>query len=179
MVRPKFNAKGDPVYRAISTDDEGDGQKLLDWYLSHPKGRAHTKATFGEIHFSWNGPASKKVADYPSCTVPSGVWSAKAVEALKPFFEANGDLFRIVFEGGVDKYVLFDCWSEFEAKTNDDFFFLKPKTLRYLKIGADVTLTDVFFASDELMVSERFKAAAEAAGLTGIDFTEVEVILGS
>jgi len=39
-------------------------------------------------------------------------------------------------------------------------------------------LTDAFIVPQipGLMVSERFKEAAEAAGLTGMDFTEIEVI---
>ncbi|MDP2761584.1 MAG: hypothetical protein Q8O64_14550 [Sideroxyarcus sp.] len=112
---------------------------------------------------------------------PGGVWSAKAVEVLGQFFRKNGDLHPILFEGDPSRYVLFDCWSSFNAKPNEEFFFLEPRALRYIKIGKDVALPDVFFASTKvgLMVSERFKAAAEAAGLTGIDFFEAEVIVDS
>lgn len=179
LIRPLDDAKGDPIYRAISSSDKENRKKLIAWYLSHQEGRAHTRATFGEMHFHWNGPKSKKPADYPSCTVPGGIWSVKAVEALRPLFEENGDLFPIILEGNASRYVLFDCWSKLDAKSNEDFFFLKPKTLRYINIAGGVALPDVFFASTKvgLMVSERFKAAAEAAGLTGIEFFEAEVIV--
>lgn len=176
MIKPKFNAKGEPVYRAVSDDAELNGQKLADWYFAHQKGREHARTTFGEMHFHWNGPASKKPADYPSCSAPGGIWSVEAAQAMREFFFESGDLHPIIFEGDPDKYVLFDCWTEVEVTSNDDFFFLEPGTLKYLNVSKDAAIPELFYASSlDLMCGERFKSEWEARGFTGIDFFAAEV----
>lgn len=54
---------------------------------------------------------------------------------------------------------------------------MEPTSLKSISINGDVVLPDVCIVKPVpgLIVSERFKTAAEAAGLTGMVFGEVEV----
>lgn len=177
QLRPAYDAGGDPIYRAVTSTDE-DRRRLTLWYLAHTQGREHVRATFGEVHYMWNGPDFKPEADFPSSTAPSGIWSARSVAVLDGFFRVNGDLYPLHFEGAQNRYMLYDCWSKFEAVANEGFSPFVPGTLKSITVGPNVELPDIYLASNMLglMVSERFKAAAEAAGLTGMVFSEVAII---
>ncbi|MDP2759905.1 MAG: hypothetical protein Q8O64_05795 [Sideroxyarcus sp.] len=177
LIRSLYDDGGDTVFRSVGVAGECRSM-LTRWYLFHSMGRNDTREAFGKVHFEWRDLSSKPIADFPSCTVPDGVWSVKAVEVLGDFLRANGDLHPLMFEDDSDKYMLYDCWSKFSAQPNEGFSSFVPTSLKSIAIGRGIVLPDIFSASIEigLMVSERFKEAAEAAGLTGMVFTEVEVI---
>jgi len=177
LLKPKFTASGDTVYRSVGVVP-ADRSALISWHGLHSSGRKACQSGFGVIRFEWRDPSRKKIADFPSAGHPGGIYSAKAVSSLRWLLETNGDIHPLGFEKDTATYFLFDCWAEREAATNLEFNPFQSGSLNSIRVGADVTLTDAFIVPQipGLMVSERFKEAAEAAGLTGMDFTEIEVI---
>lgn len=176
-MRHASDDKGESVFRSVGVID-GDRQRLTSWRLAHQQGREITAASFGAIHFEWRDAQSKLVADFFPSTEPGGIYSAKAIDALKEFLEANGDIHPLEFVDSATHCFLFDCWSRFEADPDAGFSFFDAGRLKSIMVKAMVVQPDIFIAKGipGLFVSERFKAAAEAAGLTGMTFTEVEVI---
>lgn len=83
-IRQKYDAKGDPVYRAIGTIDE-DRRHLVRWYMAHSQGREHARSTFEIVRYQWNGPKSKKPADYPAAAV--GAHDQACVERRLEFLD--------------------------------------------------------------------------------------------
>lgn len=177
FLQPQFTQSGDTVFRSVgvSPDDRG---KMVAWYGCHQLGRGATKSSFGLLHYTWRDPQRKKIADFPSCGEPGGIYSAKAIEVLKKMLEANGDIHPLAFEGNEADYFLFDCWSKLDGTPNLEFNMFQPASLKSISINGDTVLPDICIVDrlPGLIVSEQFKAAAEAAGLTGMVFSEVEVI---
>lgn len=176
FLQPKYTPKGDTVFRSVGVSPE-DRKKMVAWYGSHQHGREVTKTSFGTLHYAWRDPQRKKIADFPSCSDPGGVYSAKAIEALREMLEANGDIHPLVFEEEALSYFLFDCWSKCQVTLNTEFNPFQSGSLKSITVGANAVLPDVCIVDriPGLIVSVRFKAAAEAAGLTGMVFTQVEV----
>lgn len=179
LLRPEFDKDGDTVFRSVGVI-AADRKKWLNWISSHQYGRDAVKDAFGIIHYEWRDPNGKPVADFPSCGDPGGTYSARAVEALRDMLETNGDLHPLLLENEKEiQYFLFDCWSKFEATPNPEFNMFQPTSLKSISINGDAVLPDICIVKPApgLIVSERFKTVAEAAGLTGMVFSEVEALI--
>lgn len=174
LLRPEFDQDGDTVFRSVGVIS-ADRKKWLNWVFNHQHGRDAVKDAFGIIRYEWRDPKGKPVADFPSSGDPGGTYSARAVEALRDMLEANGDLHSLQFENDEIQYFLFDCWSKFEATPNPEFNMFQPTSLKSISINGDAILPDICIVKSVpgLIVSERFKAVAETAGLTGMVFSEV------
>lgn len=177
FLQPQFTESGDTVFRSVGVTRE-DMPAMTKWYFTHQEGREVTRASFGVKKFCWRDPKRKKIADYPSSGEPGGIFSAKAVGVLRDLLEPSGDIHRLMFEGNEADYFLFDCWSKLQATPNQEFNMLQPGSLKSISVRSDTALPDICIVDrlPGLIVSERFKLRAEAAGLTGMQFLELAVI---
>lgn len=175
QLRPEYDRTGESVFRAICIADK-DMDAFLQWNGEHSKGREHARLAFKTNHFEWNDPISKPEADFPGAAM--ALFSARAADALRPFLEANGDLHPILVNDQPGQYFFYDYWSWLDATTNPEFNMFVPGSLKSIFITPGAVIPDIFEGPGlvGLMVSEQFKVAAEAAGLSGMVFTEVEVI---
>lgn len=171
------DSAGNPLFRAVTPSDESR-RTLTIWYLSHQKGRLHAKAAFGGANFAWDEADRRPISDFPVTPDPLGVWSVRATALLGEFFTRNGDLHPILFEGQPNRYQLFDCWQRVEARPNAGFRMFAGEPLKSITVKPEIVLPDIFLVSLSigLMVSEGFKLAAESVGLTGLTYSEVEVL---
>lgn len=177
QLQHAYDKTGDPIFRAVTVADE-DRRKLSVWYLTHQRGRKHVKAAFGTIRFKWDGPDYKPIADFPVNSDPLDIWSVRATSVLGEFLRKHGDLYPILLETQANRYELFDCWERIDATPNAAFSSFVGGTLKSITVEPKIILPDIFLVSISigLMVSERFKMAAEKANLTGVEFTEVQVL---
>lgn len=168
---------GAPVFRAVTLSDE-DRRRLAIWYLAHQRGRAHAKSAFVTVHFEWDRADHRPIADYPVTADPLGIWSIRATSVLGEFLKKSGDLHPVLLEGEPNRYELFDCWRRIDMTPNAGFSTFGGEPLRSIAVKPEIVLPDIFLASISigLMVSERFKMAAETAGLTGMAYAEVDVL---
>lgn len=176
-LRHACDEHGNPLFRAVRLSDE-DRPKLTIWYLSHQRGREHAKAAFGAVHFEWDNADSRPIADFPFTSDPLGIWSVRATTVLGEFLRKNGDLHPILLESQANRYELFDCWQRIDASPNAGFSAFVGEPLRSITINPEIILPDMFLVSLSigLIVSERFKMAAEKTGLTGLAYAEVDVL---
>lgn len=176
FLQPQFTESGDTVFRSVGVTRE-DMPAMTKWYFTHQEGREVTKASFGVKRFCWRDPRRKKIADFPSSGEPGGIYSVKAVNVLRDLLEPSGDLHRLMFEGNEAEYFLFDCWSKLQATPNSEFNMFRLGSLKSIAVKSDAVLSDICSVDGlpGLVVSERFKLTAEAAGLTGMQFYEIEI----
>lgn len=177
QLRHTRDGRGDPLFRVAALSDE-DRRKLVIWSLAHQRGREHAKAAFGAVHFEWDGFDRRPVADFPVTEKPLVIWSVRATAVLGEFLKNSGDLHPILLDGRPNRYELFDCWRRIDATPNAGFSAFVGGSLKSIGIESNVVLPDIFLISISIgpMVSERFKIAAEKTGLTGMTFSEVDVL---
>ena len=179
LLSPAYDKDGDTIFRSVGVIPK-DSKKLVAWHGRHQQGRQEAKNSFEHLRYHWRDPKIKIIADYPSGS-SGDVFSSKAITILHEMLEANGDIHPLVFEEIDVSYSLFDCWSFVGAKTNEDYNWFRDGSLKTLTVENSEDLPDVFVVKKPktipgLIVSERFKTAAEQAGLTGMVFTEIEII---
>ncbi|MCX7173623.1 MAG: hypothetical protein NT159_06830 [Proteobacteria bacterium] len=169
--------RGGPLFRTAAPTHD-DRRKLVIWSLAHQRGRETAKTAFGTVHFEWDGFDQRPVADFPVTEEPLAIWSVQATSVLGEFLKNNGDLHPILLDGQPNRYELFDCWRRIDATPNAGFSAFVGGSLKSISITPDVILPDIFLISISIgpMVSERFKMAVEKAGLTGMTFSEVDVL---
>lgn len=177
LLTSAYDQQENSVFRSVGVVD-ADRQRLTAWRFAHQQGREFTRAAFDSMRFEWRDPKQKPIADFPASTEPGGIYSARAVDALRGFLEPNGDIHALEFVDPVIRYFLFDCWSDVVVMPNTGYNLFHPESLKSIAVNPETPMPDIFNTDNisGLLVSERFKAAAETAGLTGMVFTEVTVI---
>jgi len=177
IVLPAFDKDGSHMFKSLGSTDF-DRQKYLQWRFDHQKGREFTKKSFGEIHYEWDSvnPDELPVADFPSSSNPFGIFSCKAVDALRDLLEKFGDLHPIIMTTG-EAYFLYDCWSFVDYEYATPVNASAGTLIRCIDLDGSLVLPEVFCGSKwpGLIVAEQFKQTAEDAGLTGMVFAPIQI----
>jgi len=177
VVLHAFNSSGHNLFKSISITN-ADLEKLRQWSFDHQKGREFVKNSFGNIHCEWdiNDPNELPAPDFPSSYNSKGSFSQKAIDALSFLLIEHGDLHLLIMATG-ERYFIFDCWSFVEAISFERAKFSDGGHVKLIDIKGDTSLPDIFRVNrkPDLIVNDKFKNAAENAGLTGMVFAPIKI----
>lgn len=188
---------GDAIYIAKNTNDEfrwlGFEDPNADEDGDSPFGVLLAKLRWDPLRDRWTPPPigwlpetiKRKICDIPHFRATMWCLNARAVEALGEMLERSGELLPLDGLGG--GYSAFNCLERYNALDHeamkarlakDPYYSIASDRKFVPLLGDRIGDADIFKipeAITQTFVSARFKAAYDAAGLTGLDFHQTEV----
>lgn len=176
-VEPIFDKAGEPIFQGVlpAAASRADYAK---WALNHALGREVTREGFSVLRFELQ-EEGRPSADFVMGGASGGIWSERAVSALKHFLEPCGDLHPTGVFGKFGQYFHFDCWERIKVQANDGYSIFAPQTLRTLEVPF-YPLPPIFVGTPTIVgkvVSQEFKDAFVNEGLIGAEFYPAECIV--
>ncbi len=185
------------IYIAKNTNDSfrwiGFDDPNADEDGDSPFGILLAKLRWDPVHDRWTPPPigwlpetiKRKVCDIPHFRTTMWCLNARAREALGGILERSGEILPL--EGLDGGYSAFNCLERYNALDHEamkarfanDPYYSIASDRKFVPLLADrIGRADVFKipeAITQTFVTERFKAAYDGAGLTGLDFHRTEV----